>query len=86
MHATVEDRGHVRAEVAPGETQRDDQREDGEEEAHLEFLRLEHRVADVKEHHDGDDEEEYLRKTHTRSNAQMSPSIAAVKAMIPSAE
>jgi hypothetical protein len=52
----------------------------------LEFLRLEHGVADVSEHHDGDAEEDYLRETHTRSNAQMRPSIATVKPIMPSAE
>jgi len=85
VHAAVKDGRHVRAEVAPGESQRYDEQQESEEETHLEFLRLEHGVADVTEHHDGDAKEDYLGKTHTRSNTQISPSIDAVNAMKPSA-
>jgi hypothetical protein len=86
VNATIEDCRHVRTEVAPRETQRDDQGENREEEAHLELLRLEHGVTQVEEHHDCHDEQDDLAETHTRSSAQMRPSITAVKAMKPTAE
>ena len=34
VHTTLEDAGHVRAEVPPGDPQRHDQNDDGPEEAH----------------------------------------------------
>src|ERR1035438_2215720 len=85
VHAAVKDGRHVRAKGAPGQAQRHPEGEDGEEETHLELLRLEHGVADVKEHDDGDAKEDYLGETHTRSSAQMSPSITAAKPIMPSA-
>ena len=86
VHPSVEDRRHVRTEETPGESQAHHEGENGEEETHLELLWLEHGEADVSEHHDGQGQEDDLRKTHTRSSAQMSPSIATAKPIMPSAE
>src|ERR1039457_1095832 len=50
-----------------------------------EFLWLEHGEAQVEEHHDGHTEKEALSERHTRSRAQMRPSITRVKPTMPSA-
>ena len=52
MNAPVKDRFHVGTEVAPGKPEQHDERDDSEEEAHLELLRLEHCVAKKTEHRD----------------------------------
>src|SRR5580700_9105428 len=49
-----------------------------------ELLGLEHGDAQVDEHHDSDAEEDTLGPGHTRSKAQMRPSITRTKPMIPS--
>src|SRR5271168_4622141 len=49
-----------------------------------ELLGLEHGDAQVQEHHDGQRQEEPLGPGHTRSSAQMSPSIATTKPTMPS--
>jgi hypothetical protein len=54
VHATVEDRFHVGTEIAPGETQQDNECDDCEKETHLELLRFEHGIAQVEEHNYGD--------------------------------
>ena len=54
VHPVVEDGHHVRAQEPPGETQGEDQDDDGEGETHLEPLGLEHGDAEVDEHRDGD--------------------------------
>jgi hypothetical protein len=86
VNAAVEDRRHVRTEITPRETQRDDQDEQREEKAHLELLWLEHGVTQVAEHQDRHNEQNDLAETHTRSSAQIRPSIAAVKTMKPTSE
>ena len=50
-----------------------------------EFFGLEHGEAQVEEHHDGDTEKDALGPGHTRSRAQMRPSITRVKPTMPSA-
>jgi hypothetical protein len=51
-----------------------------------EFFGLEHGEAQVEEHHDGDTEKDALGPGHTRSSAQIRPSITTTKAMMPSTE
>ena len=81
----VEDRGHVRPQVPPGDPEGHDQDDDRPEEPHLEPLRLEHGDAEVDEHHRGDAEQDALDGVHyTRSRAQISPSMPTVKTIVPS--
>src|SRR5277367_4302696 len=49
-----------------------------------ELLGLEHGDAQVEEHHDGQRQKDPLGPGHTRSSAQMSPSIATTKPTMPS--
>ena len=85
MDAAVEDSSHIRAQVPPGEAQRDDQeRTNGPEEAHVsEPLRLEHGDAQVDEQEHRDAEQQALDPGHTRSSAQMRPSMQTTKAATP---
>src|SRR6516165_9663165 len=67
------------------EAKRDDQRDNGPEEAHVrsEPLGLEHGDAQIDEHHDGDAEQQALNPGHTRSRHQMRPRNAATNATNP---
>src|SRR5277367_5852210 len=49
-----------------------------------ELLGLEHGNAQIEEHHDGQREKDSLGPGHTRSRAQMSPSITTTNPTMPS--
>ena len=84
MHPSLEDGRHVGTQVPPGDPQQDHQDDDGPEEAHLELLGLEHRDAEIDEHHDGDAEQDALGDGHTRSRAQIRASPIRANPMMPS--
>jgi hypothetical protein len=85
MDAAIEDRGHVRAQVTPGDAQRYHQQGDDSEESHADLkpLGLEHGHAQVDEDDDRDRQQDALGGGHTLSSAQIRPSMATANPMMP---